>query len=399
MNHPKFIYAVIILFLLTNAAYTQTDIIPVGSSIKKLSSNQFSFIEGPLWYRDSVLLFTDLGSSPTKIYRYDPIQKTFGIFRNNSESTNGLTCDREGNLLGCEGSKNRVIMMSHSGAVVKALASTYQNKPFNSPNDLIADAKGGVYFTDPLFGSTPMQDKEGVYYVDSVGVVTRIISELPKPNGVILSPDGTKLYVVDTYNKYLYRWDVASDGSVSNKLELATLQTISGIESMADGMAVDINGNIYIASAKGIQVFSPSGVALTVIAVPETPTNCDFGGSDFKTLYITANKNLYAIQLNFPGFALSRKSKPNGITAKSRQCFFQIFPNPVHGVLSFKSFTNRQCFLRIFDLKGSLVFENNRILSDDTVPTDNLPNGTYFFNIYDSESNRSIQQQTIIVRH
>jgi len=199
-------------------------------------------------------------------------------------------------------------MMNNAGQLIKTLASGYNGKPFNNPNDLIADKKGGVYFSDPdFFLTTPPQDRTAVYYIDPTGIVHRVIDDLAEPNGLVLSPDGSRLYVVDGNNKYVYSWVVASDGSVSGKLSLAELQSSNGVNAAADGMAIDIYGNIYVATEKGIQVFSPQGVAITTIVVPQQPSNCDFGGSDFKTLYITARTNLYSINLNYPGYAVSRK--------------------------------------------------------------------------------------------
>ena len=293
--------------------HSQDSIVPAGSIITKLSSNQFQFLEGPVWYNDSVLLFVDDGMFGTgsDIYKYDPVGNQIIKWPSNSTHCTGLSCDKDGNLIGAS---FNILMMNKAGQLTKTLASKYNGKPFDNPNDLIADDKGGVYFTDPdFFLTTPPQDKTAIYYIDSTGNVMRVIDDLAEPNGLVLSPDGTKLYAVDAGNKYVYSWDVAPDGSVSGKLSLAELQ--SGVGSYADGMAIDINGNIYVATDKGIQVFSPGGVALTIIAVPEKSSNCDFGGPDFKTLYITARKNIYSIDLNYPGYAVSRKGSPNGINS------------------------------------------------------------------------------------
>lgn len=244
-------------FINIHAQDSHTDIIPVGSTLKKLSSNQFRFTEGPVWYRDSVLLFTNEGP----IICYDPVANKFGNWPNHSGGCNGLTCDRAGNLIGCS---SNILMMNTAGKVIQVLASLYNGKRFNNPNDLIADDKGGVYFTDPdFFVSTPPQGITAVYYIDSTRIVTRVIDGLAKPNGLVLSPDGTRLYVVDSDNKYVYSWDVAADGSVSGKLSLAELQTTGGIASGADGMAIDTHGNIYVTSIMGIQVFSPQGDSIT----------------------------------------------------------------------------------------------------------------------------------------
>ena len=185
----------------------------------------------------------------------------------------------------------------------------------------------------------------------------RVIDDLAEPNGLVLSPDGKKLYVVDSGNKYVYSWDVAPDGSVSGKLRLAVLQTAGG-DTSADGMAIDIKGNIYVASALGIQVFSPQGAPMTTIVLPEHPTNCDFGGKDFNTLYITSHtydylySNLYSIDLTYPGYAVSRKGLPNAIISILDKPVVEIYPNPVGDVLYVQHNPGKVNSLEILNLDG-----------------------------------------------
>jgi sugar lactone lactonase YvrE/photosystem II stability/assembly factor-like uncharacterized protein len=361
---------------------THTDIVPAGSTVKKLSSNQYQFLEGPVWYNDSVLLFVDdgvVGNGPD-IYKYDPVAKQFSNWPSNSTHCVGLTCDIYGNLIGAS---SNIIMMNKAGQLIKTLASGYNGKPFNNPNDLIADNKGGVYFTDPdFFVTTPPQDKTAVYYIDPAGNVTRVIEELVKPNGLVLSPDGTKLYVVETKNKFVYSWDVASDGSVSGKSSLAELQT--GVDSYADGMAIDSIGNIYIAGDKGIQVFSPQGVALTTIVVPEQPSNCDFGGSDFKTLYITAHSNLYSIDLNYPGYAVSRNLPTLGINQIPEKPMIGLYPNPVTDMLHVKLNEGIKVkAIEILNTVGKMESISLKSLAgtDVEINTQNLKPGIYLLRI------------------
>jgi gluconolactonase len=362
-------------FIGLHAQDTITNVIPIGASIKKLSSNQFIFTEGPVWYRDSVLLFTNEGP----IICYDPAENKFRNWPNKSAWCNGLTCDKAGNLLACS---TNIIMMNKTGQVIKTLASGFNGKPFNNPNDLIADDKGGVYFTDPAyFVANPPQDKKAVYYIDSTGNVKRIIDEFTTPNGIILSPDGKKLYLEVPDSTYLYSWDVASDGSVSGKLNFALLQTNGGLASGADGIAIDINGNIYVASEKGIQIFSPQGAAITTIEVPEIPSNCDFGGKDFKTLYITARKNLYSIDLNYPGYAVSGSNfLPDAIPSISDKPLVEIYPNPVQNVLHI-NLTGKAGTLEAFDISGKSVLQNEIHENNSSIDVSGLENGIYFVKV------------------
>ena len=229
-----------------------------------------------------------------------------------------------------------------------------------------------------FFLTNPPQDKTAIYYIDSTGNVKRLVDDIPEPNGLVLSPDGTKLYAVDASNKYVFSWDVASDGSVSGKLSLAELQ--SGVGSYADGMAIDINGNIYVATDKGIQVFSPQGVALTIIAVPEQPSNCDFGGADFKTLFITAHKNIYSIALNYPGYAVSRKAQSNGIALIPDRLSVEIYPNPVQNEFHI-NLSGRTGTLEVFDNSGKSVLLNQIWDNNTSVDVSGLVKGIYFLRV------------------
>jgi gluconolactonase len=363
-----------------HAQVSKDEIIPPGSTLTKLSSNQFVFTEAPVWYGDSVLLFVDDGISAPNIFTYSPIVQQFSVFHNYSVNYNGLACNKDGNLLACESNNKRVVLMNNAGEVIEILATNYNGNPFNGPNDLIADNMRGVYFTDPVFFGNGTQDKKGVYYIDSTGNVTRIIDELIAPNGVILSPDGHKLYVVDTDNKYLYSWDVASDGMVSGKTTLAVLQTNGGVVSGADGMAIDIHGNIYIASDKGIQVFSPQGMALTIITVPEISSNCDFGGADFKTLFITAHKNLYSIDLNYAGYTVSRSTSPNGVGSIPGKSLVEIYPNPVQNELHINLEGNKG-MLEINDISGKSLIQKEILENNASIDVSGLNQGIYLVKV------------------
>jgi gluconolactonase len=362
-------------FIGIHAQDSHTDVIPVGSIVNKLSSNQYSFTEGPVWYRDSVLLFTN-GS----IYSYDPVGNQFKTWPNNSGGCNGLTCDKAGNILGCS---NNVVMMNQAGKVIQTLAGTYNDKNFNGPNDLIADDKGGVYFSDPVFFDTPIQDKTAVYYIDSAGTVKRVIDDLAKPNGLGLSPDGKKLYVVDFDSIYVYSWDVAPDGSISGKSKLAELQDTGIITPGADGMAIDIYGNIYIATLleEVIQIFSPKGAFITTITLPEGPSNCDFGGKDFKTLYITARKNLYSIDLNYPGYSVSGSVFTSARNSIPDKPLVEIYPNPVQNLL-YIDLSGHTGMLEAFDITGKSLLQKEFRENNTSIDVSGLENGIYFVKVW-----------------
>jgi gluconolactonase len=364
---------------------TLTNIIPEGSTLIKLSSNQYTFTEGPVWFNDSLLLFTDDGiTSQHNILQYNPVGNHFSMWPNNSAHCLGLTCDKAGNLLGCS---DDIVMMNKAGEVIKTVAATYNGNSFNSPNDVIADDIGGVYFSDPNYFGAPSQDKEAVYYVDSIGIVTRIIDDLAKPNGIVLSPDGSKLYVGDANTNYVYSWNVTDGGSVSGKSIFAELETTGGPLAGSDGMAVDINGNIYIATEKGIQIFSSQGEAIIIIEASEETSNCDFGGTDFKTLFITARKNLYSIDLNYPGYAVSRIGFPGGINSVSNNPLVEIYPNPASDILYVQQNSGKVNSLDILDMDGSKEFISLKKEEDTGIEINiqNLKPGMYLLRIVYNE--------------
>jgi len=278
-------------------------VLATNAKVVKLSEGtNFSFTEGPVWSSAGYLLFSDIPNNHIIKYSADG---TFRIFRENTNGANGLMFDHAGQLVACESAAGRITAMDSMGSI-RVLASEYEGKPFNSPNDLVIDSTGGIYFTDPLFGSgrEPSQDKEAVYYLFYDGQVRRVIDNLTKPNGIVLAPDGKKLFVVDTYNKFVWAYLIDRVGFPTDPYIFAELQLPKDAPknlSGADGITIDTAGNLYVTSSLGIQVFNTNGDLLGIIDVPEKPSNCTIGGPGNKTLYITARKNLYAIQLKVKG--------------------------------------------------------------------------------------------------
>jgi gluconolactonase len=229
------------------------------------------------------------------------------VFREASDAANGLMFDADGNLISCDGGARRVTMLGQDGTVKAVLADRYNGKMFNSPNDLVIDSEGGIYFTDPRFGGQDdvEQDKEAVYYRRKDGTLVRIIDDMIKPNGVILSPDEKTLYVGDSAREYIRAYDIRADGTVRNGRDFGMLSSLieGGHERRngADGLKIDVEGNLYVAASSGIEVFDKNGKHLGVIEVPEVPANCTFGGQDYRTLFITARTSLYRVELKVRG--------------------------------------------------------------------------------------------------
>ena len=239
---------------------------------------------------------------------------TFSVFREPSGAANGLMFDAKGNLISCDGGDRQVSMLDSKGNVAKVLADSYDGKKLNSPNDLVIDSKGGMYFTDPRYGNRDgmEQDVEAVYYLRPDGMLIRVVDDVGRPNGVILSPDGKTLYVADTSREYIRAYDVQPNGTVTNGRDFAKLPPITVGEgkrrNYTDGMTIDVEGNLYAATGSGIEVFDKEGKYVGVIKVPKPPANCAFGGPDNKTLFITVRAFLYKIELKVAGvrFPLER---------------------------------------------------------------------------------------------
>ena len=274
-----------------------------GAEIIQLSSElDFTFLEGPAWDGEESLYFTDVPVS--RIHKYT-LDKGFSVFREHTDQANGLMFNPKGRLVACEGGSGRVTVMNQHGEVVEIRGSEYRGMPFNSPNDLVIDKHGGIYFTDPNFGGTEdlSQDSEAVYYIRPEGDIVRVIDDIKKPNGIVLSADGSRLFVADSYDVFVRAYRVSANGIPVDKYIFATLKSKDEESDItwADGMTMDSEGHLYVATDLGIQIFNKKGVHLGILNVPETPSNCTIGGRDGKTLYITAKKNLYAIKLDVKG--------------------------------------------------------------------------------------------------
>lgn len=280
--------------------------------------------EGPAWHPELGLL-TSGGDG--HIWRRDRDGKQT-IFRKDAGS-NGLLFDREGRLVICEPVQRRVSRLEEDGTL-KVLASKYDGKRFNQPNDLTIDSKNRIYFTDPQYGDRSTMEMvdatgkkvEGVYRIDPDGTVTRIIAhEVDRPNGIVVTPDDRTLFVADNNNsepgtaRKLFRFDLKPDGTVdfaSQKL-LYDWKTTRG----PDGMKLDAKGRLYVAAGlnkpnppaetqdkptAGVYVFTSEGKLLDFIPIPrDETTNVAFGGPDLRTLFVTAGGTLWKIPTTTPG--------------------------------------------------------------------------------------------------
>ena len=296
----------------------------------KKTRPELYFTEGPKWmkgklYFSNMYFDQNFSADPKRssIVELDP----GGNYRNITQGkmqTNGLYPYKNGNLVVCDMMGHRIVEMTTNGEVIRVLADKYEGKPIDGPNDVVADTKGGFYFTDPQFTMEPEKFQPGraVYYVSPGGKVTRITepNEFAMPNGIVLSPDGKTLYINNCYDdeswypvksekdNFIWAYDVNPDGTVSSGRKFAQLFLTENVldrkgkSSSADGMAIDKQGNLYVATYYGVQIFNSKGEFVGMINLPSFPVSLCFGGDDMKTLYIVSYSKVYRIRTNMEGY-------------------------------------------------------------------------------------------------
>lgn len=293
--HIRFVGMVAMAFLISGLAQAES-LVAEGAEVKKLHGD-FSFIEGPVADKDGNVFFSDIPEK--KIYTWST-DGELSLFRENSGGSNGLNFDKDGNFYACEGTVQRVTSTAPDGTVT-VVAEMYEGKRLNSPNDIWIDAKGGFYFTDPryqFFTHDKEQDGEHVYYVSpNRKSIMRVTDDVNKPNGIMGSLDGNKLYVASTNGK-IFVFDIKKDATLENKKIFAN--------QGSDGMTMDDRGNLYLTWVAGVTIYAPDGTKLENIEVPEMPANCGFGGKDMSTLFMTARTGLYSVEMNVKGHETKR---------------------------------------------------------------------------------------------
>ena len=272
------------------AATAAEGLIAPGAKVELLADG-FAFTEGPARDAQGNIYFTDIPNE--RIHKWS-VDGKLTTFREKTGRANGLYFGRRGNLLACEGGNRRVTSISPEGKVT-VLAGSYKGKKFNSPNDLWIDPHGGVYFTDPRYGTPEGMEQDGfhVYYLPpGRKQLVRVLDDLVKPNGVVGTADGKLLYVADAGDGKTYVYRIRPDGSLTDRKLIAPVGS--------DGMTLDAKGNLYLARG-AVRVYGPDGKRIAAIEVPESPANVCFGGKDRRTLFITARKGLYSIRMKVRG--------------------------------------------------------------------------------------------------
>ena len=303
-------------------------LIPAGAQIEKVADG-FGFSEGPVWLHTSgpgFLIFSDIPANA--IDKWNPQDGKVSVFLDKSGfagtdpgdagfqlnnghavvtlyGSNGVTLDKQGRVTYCQHGDRGVMRLEKDGKRT-VLADHYEGKRLNSPNDLVYKSEGSLYFTDPPFGLRKVADdpkKElpfsGVYLL-AKGKLTLVNKDFGAPNGLAFSPDEKYLYVDDSFTKTYWRFEVQTDGTLTNKKLLVDASS-SKEDGVPDGMKVDKQGNIYAAGPGGVWVITPEGKHLGTIRPPENPANLAWGDADAKTLYFTAVTGLYRLRVNVSG--------------------------------------------------------------------------------------------------
>ncbi len=298
--------------------------IKIGNApIQRLHTGML-WAEGPAWNGvGRYLVWSDI---PNDIQvRWLEDDGHISVMRHPAGNSNGNTFDREGRQISCEHANRRVVRYEYDGKVT-VLASTFEGKPLNAPNDPVVHTDGGIWFTDPGYGSLldyegnkgPLEIKEAVYRIDPAsGKLAKVTDDLYKPNGLCFSPDYKTLYVADTGASHypdaprnIRAYDVVDATKLARGREFTSMKlSMSGVDKagFADGLRADAAGNVYAGAGwvgpgyDGVHVFAPDGVRIGLILLPEICANVCFGGPKRNRLFMAASQSLYAVYLETRG--------------------------------------------------------------------------------------------------
>jgi len=268
------------------------------SAVRSIAAG-FRFTEGPIWIdKGQFLLFSDIPADT--IYRWAE-GEGHSIWRRPSRNANGNTVDLEGRLLTCEHG-SRTLTRTEQDGTVTVLASTYQGRKLNSPNDVVVKSDGTIWFTDPTYGISLEQKEQSANHVFRLDPGTSepvsVASDFFMPNGLCFSPDERLLCIADSDRAvhHIRRFPVLPGNTLGDGQVFVTIEN-----GIPDGIRVDRTGRVFCSAADGIQVFSPEGRLLGKIKTPKSAANCAFGGPGASTLFIAATDEVWAVKLATSG--------------------------------------------------------------------------------------------------
>lgn len=285
----------------------------VGKEVKvERLATGFIFTEGPIWHPyENHLTFSDILGN--RMHRWTPNEGGGGevsVFREPSNMGNGSAYDRQGRIVTCEHATSRVVRAEgpEVGSPPIVLATHYEGKELNSPNDIVVKSDGAIYFTDPPSGRSaeygvlrePELGFQGVFRLEpESGDLTLLADDFDRPNGLCFSIDEKRLFVNDTRRSHIRAFDMNENGGVTGGDVWA--EVTGELDGVPDGMKMDSAGTLFSTGPGGIHAFAPDAVCLGVILVPEPPANFTWGGEDMRSLFITARTSLYHVRIDAPG--------------------------------------------------------------------------------------------------
>jgi gluconolactonase len=287
------------------------ELVDEDAEVERLGTG-FTFTEGPIWNpTGAFLLFSDMPGDTRR--RWDEASGVQEVL-SPSNKGNGMTLDNDGRLVVCEHVTSSVVRMDPdgSGSGREVLASHYEGRELNSPNDVVVKSDGAIYFTDPTYGRMPGfgiereqdLDFQGVYRIAPGGGDPQLLADdFGQPNGLCFSPDESLLYINDTEHCHIRVFDVAPDGTLANGRVLAANIGTGDLDAgdLVDGMKLDERGNVWVTGPGGVCVFSPEGEHIGTVEVPEPVGNINWGGPDWNWLFIPATTSLYRVACKVAG--------------------------------------------------------------------------------------------------
>lgn len=269
--------------------------------------------EGPLWWKEGgYLLFrgTDL-----KRWKFEP-GRGISVFKENTNGANGITRDPQGRLVACEATTRRIVREEHDGSVT-VIASTFQGRRLNFPNDIAIKSNGAIYFTDPWVNPGVQAPGEadqifaGVYRISpDLGTLTLLVSDFVTPNGIAFSPDESVLYIGDSARRHIRAFNVMPNGTLARETD-RIFADLSGPEpGVPDGMKVDVAGNVFCGGAGGLYILDPKGKKLgRIVHGYQNTANIAFGGDDWKTVFFCTRTSLGSFAVKIPGVPVPTMKK------------------------------------------------------------------------------------------
>jgi gluconolactonase len=266
-----------------------------GAQVAMLADG-FRFTEGPACDPQGNVYFSDIPNN--RVHFWDVEKKELTTFMENSGGMNGLYWGADGWLYGCQGGERRLVRVRPETKELEVLADRFEGKKLNAVNDLWIDPKGGIYITDPGYGLRSEQMEQGgefVYYVTpDRQKILRVSEAMQRPNGIVGTKEGKKLYVTEHGGNATWVYDVAEDCTLTNKQKFCDVGS--------DGMTMDACGNLYLTPrGRAVAVHAPDGSKFAELPMPRGPANVVFAGKDRKTLFITAREGLYSLEMQVKG--------------------------------------------------------------------------------------------------